>query len=68
MTVDLMGALAELGKKVSAFFKAEAESYKTEPPELKDLVYAYANRGGKRLRPAIMMWSSITMRTTRWAS
>ncbi|MBQ7524951.1 MAG: polyprenyl synthetase family protein [Abditibacteriota bacterium] len=56
MTVDLMSALAEREKKVSAFFAEEAAAYKTEPPELRDLVYAYANRGGKRLRPSVMMW------------
>jgi len=57
MTVDLMDALRERERWVNEYFQQPRFSEWFKPPDLRDAVFAYVQRAGKRLRPAVLLWS-----------
>ncbi len=57
MSVDLIKALSEREQKVSSFFQQERFREWFKPQDLQDAVFAYLKRSGKRLRPAVLLWS-----------
>jgi len=57
MSVDLMSALAEREKKVNDYLLQPRFRDWFRPSDLRDAVFAYVQRTGKRLRPAVLMWA-----------
>jgi len=57
MSTDLPGALAACEKKVSAYILDERFRNQFRPEQLREAVFAYLERPGKRLRPAVLLWS-----------
>lgn len=57
MSVDLVEALRERERKVSAYFQHPRFREWFKPQDLRDAVFAYIQRPGKRLRPAVLLWS-----------
>ncbi|MCE5198853.1 MAG: polyprenyl synthetase family protein [Armatimonadota bacterium] len=57
MALDLLDALHDRERKVSAYFQQPRFREWFKPQDLQDAVFAYVERSGKRLRPAVMMWS-----------
>lgn len=57
MALDLMEALHERERKVSEYFAQPRFREWFKPKDLEDAVFAYIERSGKRLRPAVLMWS-----------
>ena len=52
-----MEALSAREQKVSRYFQQQQYRDWFQPQDLKDAVFAYVERSGKRLRPAVLMWS-----------
>ena len=57
MALDLMAALNEREQKVNEYFQRPQFREWFKPQDLQDAVYAYLQRSGKRLRPAVLLWS-----------
>lgn len=57
MAVDLHEALGEREQWVNAYFEQPRFLEWFRPPDLQDAVFAYLRRPGKRLRPAVLLWS-----------
>ncbi len=57
MSVDLLEALRERERRVSEYFLQPRFREWFKPSDLRDAVYAYLERPGKRLRPAVLLWS-----------
>ena len=57
MALDLMKALHEREQKVNEYFTQPRFHDWFKPKDLEEAVFAYINRSGKRLRPAVLMWS-----------
>jgi geranylgeranyl diphosphate synthase type I len=57
MAVDLLDALREREKRVTSYFLDPRFREWFKPRDLRDAVFAYIERPGKRLRPAVLLWS-----------
>ncbi|MHB9037878.1 MAG: polyprenyl synthetase family protein [Armatimonadota bacterium] len=57
MALDLLEALQAREGKVSEYFQQPRFREWFKPKDLEDAVFAYIERSGKRLRPAVLMWS-----------
>lgn len=57
MALNLLEALSEREKKVTSYILQPRFRNWFKPQDLQDAVFAYAERSGKRLRPAVLMWS-----------
>ncbi len=57
MFVDLRAALADCERKVSSYILDERFRNWFRPSDLQEAVFAYLGRPGKRLRPAVLLWS-----------
>ena len=57
MSTSFFDSLRESEKKVSAYFAQPRFRNRFKPKDLEDAVFAYIERPGKRLRPAVLMWS-----------
>jgi len=57
MAVDLLEALRERERKVNAYFRQPRFEDWFKPSDLRDAVFAYLDRPGKKLRPAVLLWS-----------
>ena len=57
MALDLMEALREREQKVNEYFRQPRFRDWFKPQDLGEAVFAYLNRSGKRLRPAVLMWA-----------
>jgi len=57
MSVDLLEALRARERKISDFFGQARFRDRFKPRDLEDAVFAYLQRSGKRLRPAVLMWA-----------
>lgn len=57
MSVDLLEALLARERKISAYFDQPRFREWFKPQDLRDAVFAYIERPGKRLRPAVLLWS-----------
>lgn len=57
MSASLIESLREREQKVSAYFAQPRFKGWFKPQDLEDAIFAYLNRPGKRLRPAVLMWS-----------
>ncbi len=56
-TVDFFAELEKREKIVTSYLNAEEYESWFYPPHLKEAVYSYINRAGKRLRPAVLLLS-----------
>ena len=57
MSLDLMEALRSRERKVTEYFLQPRFRDWFKPQDLQDAVFAYLERPGKRLRPAVLLWS-----------
>lgn len=57
MALDLLEALRAREGKVSEYFQQPRFREWFKPQDLQDAVFSYLERPGKRLRPAVLMWS-----------
>ncbi|MCE5314888.1 MAG: polyprenyl synthetase family protein [Armatimonadota bacterium] len=57
MAFDLMKALHARESKVSEYFQQPRFREWFKPKDLEEAVFAYIERSGKRLRPAVLMWA-----------
>lgn len=57
MALDLLDALRVCESKVSDYFQQPRFREWFRPQDLQDAVFAYLERPGKRLRPAVLMWA-----------
>ncbi len=57
MSFDLIDALRERERKVTDYFLQQRFRDWFKPKDLQDAVFAYLERPGKRLRPAVMTWA-----------
>jgi len=57
MALDLLDALRAREDKVSEYFQQQRFRDWFKPRDLRDAVFAYLERPGKRLRPAVLMWA-----------
>lgn len=57
MSVDLIEALREREQLVTDYILQPRFREWFKPPDLRDAVFAYLERGAKRLRPAVLLWS-----------
>lgn len=57
MSVDLLTALSLREQKVSNYFQQPRFREWFKPGDLQEAVFAYVERAGKRLRPAVLLWS-----------
>lgn len=57
MSVDLMEALGIRERQVNEYFQQPRFREWFKPKDLSDAVFAYLERSGKRLRPAVLLWS-----------
>lgn len=54
---DPRSALAAVAAKIDSVIRSDVFPQYAVPEELNDAVYDYPARGGKRLRPALVLWS-----------
>lgn len=57
MSVSLLESLREREQKVSAYFMQPRFREWFKPKDLEEAVFAYLQRPGKRLRPAVLLWA-----------
>jgi geranylgeranyl diphosphate synthase, type I len=57
MSASLLESLREREQKVSAYFLQPRFREWFKPKDLEEAVFAYLQRPGKRLRPAVLMWA-----------
>lgn len=57
MSSDLLQALRTRERRVSEYFQQPRFREWFRPQDLQDAVFAYLERPGKRLRPAVLLWS-----------
>ncbi len=57
MAASLMDSLAEIDKKVTAYLLDSRFRELFRPEDLREAVFAYLERPGKKLRPAVLLWS-----------
>ncbi|MFQ3550011.1 MAG: polyprenyl synthetase family protein, partial [Armatimonadota bacterium] len=57
MKVNFIHELAVCEKQVNDYISDSRFIDAIKPADLAEAVFAYINRAGKRLRPAVMMWS-----------
>jgi len=57
MALDLLDALRAREGKVSEYFQQQRFRDWFRPQDLRDAVFSYLERPGKRLRPAVLMWA-----------
>jgi len=57
LSVDLMEALRERERLVTDYILQPRFREWFKPGDLRDAVFAYLERGAKRLRPAVLLWS-----------
>lgn len=57
MALDLMESLRERERNVSNYIRQPRFREWFKPQDLQDAVFAYLERSGKKLRPAVLLWS-----------
>jgi geranylgeranyl diphosphate synthase type I len=55
--LDVTGELATVGRRIGEILAADTFPDPLQPEMLRDAVRDYPARGGKRLRPALLLWS-----------
>lgn len=58
MTTDFLQSLSVIERQVGEYYQQQRFKDWFRPQNLRDSVYAYLERPGKRLRPAVLMWAS----------
>ncbi len=57
MSVDMQTALGEVARNVDSYLAESRDRAGLRPAHLASTAYAYLERSGKRLRPAVLLWS-----------
>ena len=57
MAQELLEALQDCEKRVNEYFHKPRFRERFKPDDLREAVFAYIDRPGKRLRPALLLWS-----------